>query len=115
MKTNHVLLLSAFVFLIGLVSGMQLDSDNQAESSVVTEGLTSSVPQRTAEPDEPSSQPQALAAEDPADRNELRKLQQRVSDLEQQLVAKDLQLDVAEQRQMGSPETADPGSKLLPV
>lgn len=111
MKTHHMLLLSAFVFLIGLVSGMQLGSDSKAESSVVTESQATLAPQCTVEPDEPKSQPQTLAVEDLADRNELRQLQQRVSDLEQQLVAKDLQLDVAEQRQMGLPETAEQGSK----
>ena len=111
MKTHHMLLLSAFVFLIGLVSGMQLGSDSKAESSVVTESQATLAPQCTVEPDEPKSQPQTLAVEDLADRNELRQLQQRVSDLEQQLVAKDLQLDVAEQRQIGLPETAEQGSK----
>ncbi|EGM79118.1 hypothetical protein Rhein_0736 [Rheinheimera sp. A13L] len=108
MKTTHVLMVSVLVFVVGLVTGLQLNSstDKQPEpgSSADRTQLLDPAPELPA----PLVQP--LAQAPVVDATEVEQLQLKVRDLEQQLSAQDQMLELAQQSlQQGlASETKDP-------
>lgn len=89
MKTTHVLMVSAVVFIVGLVTGLQLNSSNQQPAN--------SIPQENVEPELPELRAQPLAVTAEVDVAEVEQLQHRIIALEQQLSARDQRQELAQQ------------------
>lgn len=95
MKTTHVLMMSALVFVVGLLTGLQLNSstDKQpwpASSADITQQVDPA-------PEVPAPLAQSLAPAPVVDVAEVEQLQLKIKDLEQQLSVQDQMLELAQQ------------------
>ena len=90
MKTTSVLVLVVLVFVVGLVSGIQLgsSSDRNIDETVELQQQSSGLPKPVMEPVLPIPLTQ-VTAQATAGRNELTQLQNRITELEQQLSTRD--------------------------
>lgn len=99
MKTTSVLVLVVLVFVVGLVSGIQLGSlsDRNIDETMELQQQSSGLPKQVMEPalSIPLTQ---VTAQTTAGQNELTQLQNRITELEQQLSARDKQLEEVELR-----------------
>lgn len=99
MKTTSVLVLVVLVFVVGLVSGIQLSnsSDLNIDQTAELQQQSSGLPKPVVEPAQPTALTQ-VTAQSTASQNELTQLQNRVTELEQQLTSSNQMLELATHR-----------------